>query len=419
MPQSRIKKKNPHLKPKVKTFHRPTTKVASTVLLAGALTTSAEILFDFQAPKVAAATNTQETFIENIAAVAKPVADSNGLYPSVMIAQAILESDWGQSGLSKAPYYNLFGIQGSYQGHSVSFSTQEFIGGKFVTKVMPFRVYPSHLESLKDNARVLKTTNFGAGPFYQKAWRTFASTYEQATAALTGTYATSPLYARSLNQLIAQYHLTRYDDFSSQPLPTPPSSQQTTTTYTVRSGDTLWAISQNYGVSIAQIKNWNHLNSDMIYVNQKLVLTTQLTPTTPTTPETPQVQPPKTPVPQPSVPQQQATIITVVKGNTLSGLAQKYHTSVTQIKTWNNLKSDLILIGQKLVVSKTTNQTKAPNQQDSQAPTQTAQTKIYKVVSGDSLWKLSQENHVSIQQIKAWNHLSSDLILVGQYLRVQ
>ncbi len=154
----------------------------------------------------------------------------------------------------------------------------------------------------------------------------------------------------------------------------------------------------------------------MIYVNQKLVLTTQLTPTAP---ETPQVQPPKTPVPQPSVPQQQATTITVVKGNTLSGLAQKYHTSVTQIKTWNNLKSDLILIGQKLVVSKTTNQTKAPNQQDSQVPTQTAQTKIYKVVSGDSLWKLSQENHVSIQQIKAWNHLSSDLILVGQYLRVQ
>ena len=42
-----------------------------------------------------------------------------------MIAQAILESGSGESQLAKEPYYNLFGVKGSFQGNSVSFSTQE------------------------------------------------------------------------------------------------------------------------------------------------------------------------------------------------------------------------------------------------------------------------------------------------------
>jgi len=116
MPVSRIKVKNRHLKKKAKkplAFYKPATKFAGAVLIAGTLTTTHELLLQQTSPMVQAATNSTEAFIESIAASAKPVADSNGLYPSVMIAQAILESNWGSSQLSRAPYYNLFGIQGT------------------------------------------------------------------------------------------------------------------------------------------------------------------------------------------------------------------------------------------------------------------------------------------------------------------
>ena len=218
MPVSRIKVKNRHLKKKAKkplAFYKPATKFAGAVLIAGTLTTTHELLLQQTSPMVQAATNSTEAFIESIAASAKPVADSNGLYPSVMIAQAILESNWGSSQLSRAPYYNLFGIQGTYQGKSVVFKTQEYLNGKWVTKDMPFRVYPSFNQSFQDNAYVLKTTNFGNGPYYAKAWRANAATYQAATAALTGKYATDPNYGASLNRIISQYNLTRFDGASS------------------------------------------------------------------------------------------------------------------------------------------------------------------------------------------------------------
>lgn len=429
MPQSRIKKKNQHLKKKNYNFYKPTSKAVSTVLLAGTLTTTAEILLDLHAPKAEAATSTnQQNFIETIASSAKPVADANGLYPSVMIAQAILESNWGQSSLSKAPYYNLFGIQGRYQGKSVSLTTQEYIDGKYVTKKMPFRQYPSHKESFQDNARVLKTTNFGSDYFYRAAWRANAATYQQATAALTGKYATSPIYGQSLNTLISQYNLTRFDGVSTSNSTTSTASNTATTTqsktYTVKSGDTLWGISQKNNVTVQQIKSWNKLTKDTIFVGQKLNLyatKTISTASTNTASKTSNSTASSTKKTTPT----KTTTVKVVSGNTLSGLAAKYKTSVSQLKSWNNLKSDLILVGQKLIVAKTTtttnNQTtaKTTNTNSTTSKASTSSTKIHKVVSGDSLWKLAQTNKVSVQQIKSWNHLSSDLILVGQYLRVK
>ena len=51
-----------------------------------------------------------------------------------MMAQAIVESGWGASTLSKAPNYNLFGIKGSYNGQSVYMDTWEYLNGKWLVK---------------------------------------------------------------------------------------------------------------------------------------------------------------------------------------------------------------------------------------------------------------------------------------------
>lgn len=431
MPASRVKVKNRHLKKKAKkplTFHKPASKFAGAVLIAGTLTTTHDLLVQQAQPIVQAATNSTEAFIESIAASAKPVADANGLYPSVMIAQAILESNWGTSQLSRAPYYNLFGIQGTYQGKSVVFKTQEYLNGKWGTKDMPFRVYPSFNESFQDNAHVLKTTNFGNGPYYVKAWRANAATYQQATAALTGKYATDPNYGASLNRIISQYNLTRFDGSTTSGTNTTTpthttsgnssTSNATTTSYTVKSGDTLWGISQKYGVSVAQIQSLNKLKSTTIYIGQKLTIrsatnssSSSSSTTTPTTSVTPA---------KPA----SLTKVSVKSGDTLWALAVRYKTSVAQLKSWNHLTSDTIYIGQSLIVSQsggsTTSSSASSKPSNTSKPSSTAtNSTIHKVVKGDTLWALSQKTGVPVASIKAWNHLSSDTILIGQYLRIK
>lgn len=72
----------------------------------------------------AQAESSQQAFINEIGNSAAAVANSNDMYASVMIAQALLESSYGSSGLASAPNYNLFGVKGSYNGQSVYMPTK-------------------------------------------------------------------------------------------------------------------------------------------------------------------------------------------------------------------------------------------------------------------------------------------------------
>lgn len=157
--------------------------------------------------------STQQAFINQIAPSAKTLASANDLYASVMIAQAIVESGWGSSTLSKAPNYNLFGIKGTYNGQYVIMKTQEWSASQGWYWIdAKFRKYPSYKESLGDNATVLKTTSFSPGNYYYSgAWKSNTKSYKDATAWLTGRYATAPNYATTLNSIIQTYNLTQYD----------------------------------------------------------------------------------------------------------------------------------------------------------------------------------------------------------------
>ena len=169
---------------------------------------------DAKAEEAVHLTDTTNDFINRIGGVSQELASQydlfgqeNDLYASVMIAQAILESRSGTSGLSDAPYYNLFGVKGSYNGASAVFQTWEDDGtGNAYTIQDSFRQYPSWRASLEDYAQLLQL------PLYQGAHRSVAGSYDVATAHLTGRYATDTQYASKLNNLIAAYNLTRFDD---------------------------------------------------------------------------------------------------------------------------------------------------------------------------------------------------------------
>lgn len=165
---------------------------------------------DAKAEEAVHLTDITNDFINRIGGVSQELASQYDLFPSVMIAQAILESRSGTSGLSDVPYYNLFGVKGSYNGASAVFQTWEDDGtGNTYTIQDSFRQYPSWRASLEDYAQLLQL------PLYQGAHRSVAGSYDVATAHLTGRYATDTNYAAKLNNLIATYNLTRFDGGSA------------------------------------------------------------------------------------------------------------------------------------------------------------------------------------------------------------
>lgn len=149
----------------------------------------------------------QARFINRIAPAAQQIGQEYDLYPSIIIAQAALESDWGCSTLGKAPNNNLFGVKGYFARQTVAQPTTEYDeqGHKFQV-VSNFRQYASEYEALRDYAQTLEA------PFYQGVHRQNTKNYREATRALCGRYATDPEYDRKLNQLIDTYQLTKYDD---------------------------------------------------------------------------------------------------------------------------------------------------------------------------------------------------------------
>ena len=137
--------------------------------------------------------------------------------------------------------------------------------------------------------------------------------------------------------------------------------------YIVKTGDTLWKISHSFDVPVDEIKTYNNLSSDVIYTGQKLYL-------------------------QPSF------VYTVQSGDVLWRIAQKFGTSVWNIKTINNLDSDMIYPGQQLkIISEYT---------------------IYTVQAGDTLWKIAGDFNTTVEKIMDVNNISSDMLSIGQLLAI-
>ncbi|WP_219912627.1 glycoside hydrolase family 73 protein [Bombilactobacillus bombi] len=158
----------------------------------------------------------EQQFIQTIAPAAQKAAQQSGLYPSVMMAQAILESGWGTSAASQAPNYNFFGIKGDYNGASFNMPTQEWSKDKgYYTIDSYFRKYPNMEASFADNGNKLRNGVSWDSSYYRGTWRENAATYQNATAWLQGRYATDPSYASKLNKLIETYNLTQYDNIDN------------------------------------------------------------------------------------------------------------------------------------------------------------------------------------------------------------
>jgi stage II sporulation protein P len=150
---------------------------------------------------------TQQQFIDMVAPGAINAHKKYKIFASITIAQAILESSWGHSGLTRKAN-NMFGVKAfNWTGGSIVMNTNEEYGGVTVTVPAAFRVYTTPSDSIEDHTKFLleNSTYHQHGVFEAK-------TYEQQAEALKSAgYATESNYPSLLVTLIREYNLDKFD----------------------------------------------------------------------------------------------------------------------------------------------------------------------------------------------------------------
>ena len=153
-----------------------------------------------------------------------------------------------------------------------------------------------------------------------------------------------------------------------------PSTTTSTNTYTVKSGDTLYAIANKYNTTVDTLKSLNNLTSNTLSIGQVLKL------------------------PGSSVSTDTNTY-TVKSGDTLYAIANKYNTTVNDLKTLNNLTSNTLSIGQILKI-----------------PNSSSDNVTYTVQKGDTLYGIAEEFGTTVAELTKLNNLSTTALSIGQKL---
>lgn len=146
--------------------------------------------------------------------------------------------------------------------------------------------------------------------------------------------------------------------------------------YVVKSGDTLWSIARKYNLSVNELKALNNLSSNALSVGQRLIIG-----------------------------KESSNNYVVSAGDTLWAIARKFNVSVDDIKTLNNLSSNNLSIGMTLKIPLYSNK-------------QNEETNVYVVKSGDSLWSIARMFNSTVDEIKSLNSLKSNVLRIGQRLVV-
>ncbi|MGM9888212.1 MAG: LysM peptidoglycan-binding domain-containing protein [Limosilactobacillus sp.] len=384
---------------------------AATTTLAAANTDTASNQVDLSSLYFSSNAKSQN-FIESVAQGAINGWTKYGVLPSVTVAQAILESGWGQSALSTQAH-NLFGIKGSYNGQYVTMQTREVYNGQSYYIYDNFRKYANNSESVEDHGNFLYSNSRYANLLGDQSYASVARKLQ------ADGYATDPSYASSLIKLVEMYNLTQLDNIAfsgKQPVinnkndynySNSGNADSSNGYYTVQSGDTLSGIALKFSTTSSTLAQLNSIsNPNLIYVGQRLLVNQSSSSNSSSSSQSSSAT---------TNTEASAASYTVKSGDTLSGIANQYNTTVNQIVSLNQLSNpNLIYVGQvlKLKNSQTTNSSSSSSTAATTAGT-------YTVKAGDTLSAIASRYSTSSSTLASLNSLSNpNLIYVGQVLKV-
>lgn len=154
--------------------------------------------------------------------------------------------------------------------------------------------------------------------------------------------------------------------------------------YIVKAGDSLYSIASRYNTTVSEIKRLNNLKSDELSIGQRLKL-----PVTTSTDD----------------------YYIVKAGDTLYSIANKNNMNVLELKKLNNLTTNNLYIGQKLVLKEPNNITNTSN-----SNTNSNNLDTYVVKLGDTFYSIAKKYNISVNDLKNANNLNDNLLIVGQEL---
>ena len=158
-------------------------------------------------------------------------------------------------------------------------------------------------------------------------------------------------------------------------------------TYIVKSGDTLYGISNQFGVSVTELASINGIKGSNLSIGQVL----------------------KIPVKEGNNPNNMF-MYTVKNGDTLYSIAKKYNTSVSEIQKLNYLSSPNLVVGQIIRIPEMyfdMDNMSLPNYTN------------YIVKRGDTIYSIARNNNITVDVLRKDNSLTSDILKVGQILRIR
>lgn len=163
--------------------------------------------------------------------------------------------------------------------------------------------------------------------------------------------------------------------------------------YTVKSGDSLWKIASMYDTTVDTLMSINNLKGTTLTINQQLLV------------------PKKKDIDIDINKNDKGIYYTVKSGDTLYKIASSYNVSVDKIKSANKLNSNILQIGQVLLIPvETTDVT--------ETTPSTSNGISYVVVKGDNLYNIANKYKVSVSDIKSLNNLKSNTLQIGQILKI-
>lgn len=145
--------------------------------------------------------------------------------------------------------------------------------------------------------------------------------------------------------------------------------------YVVKAGDSLYSIANKFGMTVDNLKALNNLTNNLLSIGQPLKIT--------------------------SVPNSNDNVYVVKSGDSLYSIAKNYGVTVDALKSANNKTSNLLAIGEKLVI-----------------PGVSSSNSYYTVKAGDTLYGIARLYNTTVDKLKALNNLTSNTLSIGQLLRV-